>query len=319
MTPSAHRVPRQGARRAFAILARGLLFLLTLVSAAAAPVKFNIPAQPAPGALRAFIKQSGTQVLFNAGDLKGAKVNEVVGDIEPAVALEQLLVGTGLSAQRSGPTGFVVARTEKTASNPNAANEEAPAPNRRAQSKTDSDIARLQPMVVTARKRVERLQDVPASIAAATGHTLSDLDLTSITELDTIAPGLTFVTNPSRFGSGPSISLRGISTQTQSSGIQDSVGIVIDGVVVERAKAASFPDMSDTARVEILRGAQGTLFGKNASAGVISITTMDPSEAFDSRVTLNYATHDEKTMRAFVSGPIVDGLLLGRLSVYSKS
>lgn len=135
-------------------------------------------------------------------------------------------------------------------------------------------------VVVTARKREERLQDVPASIAAASAQTLSDLNVVSMTELDAVAPGLTFVTNPSRFGSGPSIALRGISTQTQSAALQDSVGIVIDGIVIERAKAGAFPDLSDTARVEILRGPQGTLFGKNASAGVISITTKDPTNVF---------------------------------------
>jgi iron complex outermembrane receptor protein len=174
-------------------------------------------------------------------------------------------------------------------------------------------------VVVTARKREERLQDVPASIAAASGQTLSALNIVSLTELDAVAPGLTFVTNPSRFGSGPSIALRGISTQTQGSGVQDSVGIVIDGVVIERAKAGAFPDLSDTARVEVLRGPQGTLFGKNASAGVISITTKDPTHAFAADAGLEYGTYDTRTMRASLSGPMGGHRLLGRLSAYSKT
>lgn len=173
-------------------------------------------------------------------------------------------------------------------------------------------------VVVTARKREERLQDVPASIVAASAQTLTDLNIVSVTELDTVAPGLTFVTNPSRFGSGPSISLRGISTQTQGSGVQDSVGIVIDGVVIERAKAGAFPDLSDIARVEVLRGPQGTLFGKNASAGVISMTTKDPTDEFAADVGVEYGSYDTRTMRASVSGPIVEGRLRARLSAYTK-
>lgn len=173
-------------------------------------------------------------------------------------------------------------------------------------------------VVVTARKREERLQDVPASIATASAQRLTDLNLVGVTELDAVAPGLTFVTNPSRFGSGPSIALRGVSTQTQGSGVQDSVGIVIDGIVIERAKAGAFPDMSDTARVEVLRGPQGTLFGKNASAGVISITTKDPGNTFAADAGIDYGTYNTRTARASVSGPIVENKLLGRLSAYSR-
>lgn len=174
-------------------------------------------------------------------------------------------------------------------------------------------------VMVTARKREERLQDVPASIAAASARTLADLNMVSITELDAVAPGLTFVTNPSRFGSGPSIALRGISTQTQGSGVQDSVGIVIDGVVIDRAKGGAFPDLSDTARVEVLRGPQGTLFGKNASAGVISITTKDPTPELEAGAEIEYGSYNTRTMRASASGPLREGRLLARVSVYGKA
>lgn len=174
-------------------------------------------------------------------------------------------------------------------------------------------------VVVTARKREERLQDVPGSIAAASAEALQNRNIVGVTELDAFAPGLTFATNPGRFGSGPSIALRGISTQTQSAGIQDSVSIVIDGVPIARAKAGAFPDLHDTERIEVMRGPQGTLFGKNASAGVISVTTKDPADVLESDVTLGYGTYDTRTVRASVTGPFAGRRARGRASFYNTS
>ncbi|OYX32357.1 MAG: hypothetical protein B7Y99_08605 [Caulobacterales bacterium 32-69-10] len=179
--------------------------------------------------------------------------------------------------------------------------------------------ARVDEVIVTAQKREERLQDVPVSIAAATEQMLADQSIVSLTELDTVAPGLTFFSNPGRFGSGPSIALRGVTTQTQSAGVQDSVGLVLDGVVISRGKAGAFPDLSDVAQVEILRGPQGTLFGKNASAGVISITTKDPTPELNAAASYTYATHNTQIARVSASGPIVADRLLGRISVYKSS
>ena len=184
---------------------------------------------------------------------------------------------------------------------------------------TAEDAERLSEIVVSARKREERLQDVPASVAAASGAMLADQNITSVTKLDAIAPGLTFATNPSRFGSGPAIAIRGITTQTQSNGVQDSVGIVVDGVVIARAKAGAFPDLSDVERVEVMRGPQGTLFGKNASAGLISVVTKDPTSEFVSDLSVGYSTYDDAAVRGSISGPIVDEQLLGRFSAFNKS
>jgi iron complex outermembrane receptor protein len=182
----------------------------------------------------------------------------------------------------------------------------------------DDARASVEEIIVTARKREERLQDVPASIAAASGETLAAQHIISVTELNSVAPGLTFATNPSRFGSGPALTLRGISTQAQTAAIQDSVGFVLDGVPVLRSKAAAFPDLSDVARVEVLRGPQGTLFGMNASAGVINLTTRDPTNVFEGEVKLGYSRYDNRTVNAALAGPITERLK-GRISVFSKT
>lgn len=259
-------------------------------------------------------EQSGLQIMYREpAPGRDITVPGVSGTLTVQDALTRVLADTGLQADRVNDKTVVLRLAQAHTSPPVAA---AANPSTDTQRVAESQIEGI---TVTARKREERLQDVPASIAAASAETISQLNMVNVTELNAVAPGLTFVTNPSRFGSGPTIALRGVSTQTQGSGVQDSVAIVIDGVVIERAKAGAFPDLSDTQRIEILRGPQGTLFGKNASAGVISITTKDPTDESVSELAVDYGTYDNAMVRGAVSGPLIDEQLAGRLSVYRKS
>ncbi|MDY6945529.1 MAG: TonB-dependent receptor [Pseudomonadota bacterium] len=278
------------------------------------PLQFSIAAGDLADALDMLGRQSGLQIMYSdSTPAREIRVAALSGRLTVDDALNQLLVDTGLEAEHVNANTVVLRRAPARRTTSSEA---------RGQVVIDHDAvasAPVEEVTVTARKREERLQDVPASIAAATAETIAQLNLVSVTEMDAVAPGLTFVSNPSRFGSGPSIALRGISTQTQSSGVQESVGIVIDGVPISRAKAGSFPDLNDTARVEVLRGPQGTLFGKNASAGVISISTKNPSAQPESDLSVGYGTYNERTLTGSVSGPLVDDVLLGRLAAYRKS
>jgi iron complex outermembrane receptor protein len=174
-------------------------------------------------------------------------------------------------------------------------------------------------VTVTARLRSEPLENVPGSVVAASGQTVAQLNMVSLTEISQIAPGVTFVTDPGRFGSGPAISVRGISTFTQSGAIQDSVGILLDGVPLSRAKAGAFPDLRDIDQIEVLRGPQGTLFGKNSDAGVISIKTRDPTNSFTGDGAVDYSTYNDRVFHGSVSGPLIDDKLLGIASFYSET
>ncbi|MFC4308512.1 TonB-dependent receptor domain-containing protein [Steroidobacter flavus] len=301
----------------------GTALLCTLLSGAAlaAPElgdemrQFDIAAGDLVDALDSLASQSGLQIMYD-GSTSGReiKVAAVNGELTTNDALARLLVDTGLEVARVNARTVVLRQApQRRTTSTMAVASVAP------RAAMSEESAPVEEVTVTARKREERLQDVPASIAAATGETIAQLNIVNVTEMDAVAPGLTFVSNPSRFGSGPSIALRGISTQTQSSGVQDSVGIVIDGVPISRAKAGAFPDLSDTSRVEILRGPQGTLFGKNASAGVISITTKDPTERPETELAVGYGTHNEQTFTGSVSGPVLDDKLTGRLAAYRKS
>jgi iron complex outermembrane receptor protein len=281
------------------------------------PHHFKIAQGQLADALEALSEQSGTQIMYEspvAKDLRVAALNDTlsVGD-----ALDRLLAKTDLRADRVNDRTVVLRRVAEA--KPATSAPSRPTRVAVASTSTEATAGQVEVVTVTARKREERLQDVPASIAAASADKISQLNMVSVTELDAVAPGLTFVTNPSRFGSGPAIALRGVSTQTQGSGVQDSVAIVIDGVVYERAKAGAFPDLSDTERVEVLRGPQGTLFGKNASAGVISITTKDPSEDFLSEAAVGYSDYNSIDVRGSMSGALIDDSLTGRISAYRKS
>jgi iron complex outermembrane receptor protein len=175
-----------------------------------------------------------------------------------------------------------------------------------------TDDAGVDEIVVTAQKRAQSLQDVPLSIAALGAETLIDRNITEISQLQTATPNFSFAASNNPRGAG--ITIRGIGTNNFSSAIEGSVGIVIDGVPIGR-QGGGFADLFDVERIEILRGPQGTLFGKNASAGVLNIVTQNPKKEFEARAHASFGEDDEAVLRAAVTGPIAE-TIAARLSLY---
>ena len=168
----------------------------------------------------------------------------------------------------------------------------------------------LEEVIVTAQKRTENLQDVPISIIAISGEKINDFAIIDLQELTTYVPNVT-INN----GAGtPNLFIRGVGSGTNS-GFEQSVGMFIDGVYAGRGALAAVPTTMDLERVEILKGPQGILFGKNTVAGAISITTAKPTDEFEGMVEALYE-HDqgEQQYSAVVSGPLTDDLS-GRLAV----
>jgi iron complex outermembrane receptor protein len=149
---------------------------------------------------------------------------------------------------------------------------------------------RLEPIVVTAQKREQDLQDVALAVSAVTGDTLKELGLNNPTELRYVAPSVNF--SPSANVRGEGFSVRGVGTVIFADSIEQSVGTVIDGVPLARSGQA-VADLIDVERVEVLRGPQGMLFGKNASAGLISITTRRPEFSHSLNAGVSFATKNE--------------------------
>ena len=131
----------------------------------------------------------------------------------------------------------------------------------------------VEKVVVTAQKREELLKDVPMAVSAYAGGMLEAFGINNATDLRYVAPSLNFAQSANVRGEG--FLIRGVGTSTFSDSVEQSVGFVVDGVVMGRSGQAS-GDMLDVQRVEVLRGPQGMLFGKNASAGLVSVTTKRP-------------------------------------------
>ncbi len=177
----------------------------------------------------------------------------------------------------------------------------------------DDESAILERMTITAQKREENIQDVPISVTAIAGDLLKERQIFDFSQLQFVVPGVNFNAGVNSRQSASTI--RGIGTGLFNLGIEGSVATVIDGVVIGR-EGGGISDFSDVERVEILRGPQGTLFGKNASAGVISIVTKAPTEEISFDFGASYGSFNTINLNGAVSGPIVEDVLLFRFSGY---
>jgi iron complex outermembrane receptor protein len=151
-------------------------------------------------------------------------------------------------------------------------------------------------IVVTAQKRSERLQDVPLAVSAFTGDQLEQAGIGNAVDLRYLAPSVNYGTSANTRGEG--LQVRGVGTQIFGDGVEQSVGVVIDGVPMGR-NGMGIQEIADIERIEVLRGPQGMLFGKNASAGLISVVTRDPVLGENSLALRgSYATLNDIQLRA---------------------
>lgn len=185
-----------------------------------------------------------------------------------------------------------------------------------AQSASADDSARtLDVVTVTAQKREERAVDVPVSVLATSGETLEALNLTAATDLQYTTPGLNLGDANTPRGAG--LRIRGIGTNVFADGIEQSVGTVVDGVPLARA-GQGLADLTDIERIEVLRGPQGMLFGRNASAGLINIVTRGPADELSIRGNAAVANDGFVNVSGAISGPLVEDRLAGRISAYTN-
>jgi iron complex outermembrane receptor protein len=175
------------------------------------------------------------------------------------------------------------------------------------QSNTNNLI--LEEVQVTAQKRVESLQDVPLSVAAVSGEKLEEAGIENLEDLTSLIPNI----HLTETGISTQLRVRGIGSDN-SQGFEQSVGMYIDGIYHGRAQLFRAP-FFDLERAEVLRGPQGTLFGKNSIAGALNLTTAKPTEDFQGKVSASYEFENEQQeINAVVSGPLTD-TLNGRLAL----
>ncbi len=163
----------------------------------------------------------------------------------------------------------------------------------------------LEEIVVTARKREESLQDAPISISAFTGEALEYRGTTNISQIADFTPNLTFQNNPSFGGSSnaASVYLRGVGQKEFLPTTEPGVGIYVDGVYIARSVGAIL-DLVDVERVEVLRGPQGTLFGRNTIGGAISLTTRKPADEFGGKASVTVGDDSRFDVKARLDIPL---------------
>ncbi|MEO1202804.1 MAG: TonB-dependent receptor, partial [Pseudomonadota bacterium] len=163
----------------------------------------------------------------------------------------------------------------------------------------------LEEIVVTAQKREENIGDVPVAVSVLGRDAIESSFSRNMEDIQALVPSVSFRSgNTTR---NNALTVRGIGTISFSVAAEPSVSTVVDNVVLGRSGQA-FGDLYDLERVEVLRGPQGTLFGKNASAGVVNLTTRRPSDEFEGYVSATYYEDSEYQLKARVSGPLTDEL-----------
>ncbi|MCF7981327.1 MAG: TonB-dependent receptor plug domain-containing protein, partial [Pseudomonadales bacterium] len=176
----------------------------------------------------------------------------------------------------------------------------------------------LEEIVVTARKREESLQDAPISITAFSGEGLEQRNITALADISQITPNLVFNANAPISGSSAtaSVFIRGIGQNDYTLVTEPGVGIYIDGVYIARSVGGAL-DLVDVAQIEVLRGPQGTLFGRNTIGGAISITSKNPNEELGGKVQLTLGDDDLMDFKAKLNLPISE-TLMSSISISSK-
>ncbi len=161
----------------------------------------------------------------------------------------------------------------------------------------------LEEIVVTSQKREQKLSDVPIAVSVLGADQIDATFANNIESLQAYVPSVSFRTGNTTRNSA--LTIRGIGTISFSVAAEPSVSTVVDNVVLGRSGQA-FGDLYDLERIEVLRGPQGTLFGKNASAGVVNMVTKRPTEEFEGYIDLSFFQDDEYRTKARVSGKLTD-------------
>ncbi|MFN3620568.1 TonB-dependent receptor [Sphingorhabdus sp.] len=170
-------------------------------------------------------------------------------------------------------------------------------------------------IIVTATKREQTLQDVPISVSVTTAETIERSQVRDLIDLQTLVPSLKV--GQLQSSANTNFIIRGFGNGANNAGIEPSVGVFIDGVYRSRS-AAQIGDLANIQRVEVLRGPQSTLFGKNASAGIISIVTKEPQFEFGGGAEISYGNYDAVVVRGNVTGPIAETLAVAVEGNYNK-
>jgi iron complex outermembrane receptor protein len=180
---------------------------------------------------------------------------------------------------------------------------------------TDKKLQLMEEVTVTAQRKEESIQDVPIAISAFTSDQIEAANLTNLDQIALLTPGLFF----GKFSeTRPQVYIRGIGSRQFDVGSEGSVGVFIDEVYIGRF-SSGLSGLGDIERVEVLKGPQGTLYGRNTIGGAINVITKKPTDEFTMHAELGTGNFGYLDAQGAVSGPIVDGKVYGRMAINYRS
>lgn len=175
--------------------------------------------------------------------------------------------------------------------------------------------SRIPVIVVTATKREQTLQEAPVAVSVVSAEAIEQAEIQDLIDLQTLVPSL--AVRQGQTAGNTTFFIRGFGNGQNAIGLEPSVGVFIDGVYRSRS-AASISDLPNLERVEVLRGPQSTLFGKNASAGVISVTTRKPQFEFGGTLETSIGNYGLRRFDANVTGPLTENLAASLSGNYNR-
>lgn len=305
------------------------------------PYVFEMPSQKVEEALNQVAQKTGHQLLFSVELVESLTAPTLVGEYSVQQALDRLLEGSNLSGRVTERGVIVLVAVDAKAPNSEAETAEMNTYNKGifavimglfsaptmavGQAAQEEDVAQdpasevrsiIEEVIVTSQRREQNLQDVSVSVVVVTGDDLRARNENEISSLEKFDPSFRFAEGSQ--DAGRTIRIRGVGTQTFSRGAEQSIAVFVDGVVASNLPAA-LVDLNDVARIEVLHGPQGMLFGKNASAGLLNIVTANPTEATEYGFGVSYGDENEIKIDGYASGSLIENTLTGRISFYSNT
>ena len=294
-------------RRLEMLRATGLALAISLMTAECAfsqvakqPVNLG-PAQLGQ-TLLALSQTFGEQIIFSKSLVERRISAPLSGMYTADEALNAALKGSGLSYRR-GRAGVIMVESATARIAPTKIVDAQPAPSTQ-EPDAPSASAQLEEVVVTAQRRSERLQDIPMAVTAVNAKQLAVSGVDNASDLRQVAPAL----NSQKInGSWVASSIRGIGSFSFGVGVEPSVAMYVDGVYLASPFAETLT-LNNIASVEVLKGPQGTLFGRNATAGVILMTTSDPTADPHGNFEVGYGSYQTSSVKGYVAGGIAKNL-----------
>ncbi len=274
-----------------------ILIASMALSCVAQAADFNIPRGDLASALNAYSAQSGVHLMVSVDAIKGVKTGGVKGELQPDAALLRILSGTGFSPLPQSAGGVAIVRSASEHSE-NVRDHVDGIQLAAAQTAPTS----LETVTVTSSKIGGDVQNIPISITALSQEQLTATQTTGGPDLVKQVPNLTF--SKTNF-TGYNIEIRGIGTQAISVTTDPAVAVAFNDIPFIRNHFFE-QEFYDVSQVEVLRGPQGTLYGRNATAGVVNLISAKPTDQFEAMASADIGNYQNRRLEAMINIPIVD-------------